>query len=169
MGCRSCPRCVIVLVLVHEQVYRAEAHLLQSCQCSVEVETAPPLFYKSGFREKVANASRAEPSDKVCETANAQASLKSATCKHFGFPVPGNEKGEKVSDRQTETRMQTLLKSIEHISTSPFSSVVLSLLTAVFPCLGTTFYLSAQSGEDVCGWVCLKHTLHLSPPSLLRR
>lgn len=41
-----------------------------------------------------------ELSDTVCEIVDASASFKSDVLKHFGFPVPRNEKGEKVMDRQ---------------------------------------------------------------------
>lgn len=41
---------------------------------------------------------KVKPSDKVWESADVLASFKSVAWKHFGFPVLGNEKEEKVTN-----------------------------------------------------------------------
>lgn len=70
---------------------RVHLSLRSACLCS------------ANSRLKVTDASRsvkAEPSEKVCETAEAPTSYKSAIWRHFGFLVARNEKRDKVTDRK---------------------------------------------------------------------
>lgn len=42
--------------------------------------------------------------NQVCDTADAPVSFKFSVWMHFGFPVPRNDKGEKVADEQNICR-----------------------------------------------------------------
>lgn len=56
------------------------------------------LLIVSGNQAADATSGKGDPPEKVCKTADAPTSSKSDMWRHSGYPVTGNEKGEKVAD-----------------------------------------------------------------------
>lgn len=61
-----------------------------------------PLCSAHLYRSSCSATVKDAASDEVCENAEAPVSFESDESKNFGFPMSGNDKREKVNDRQIE-------------------------------------------------------------------
>lgn len=147
-----------------KEVFRGSGNYIGPC--------LPIVFYALlTFTDRVLERKCRMPqelSDKVCKTSDAPASLKSGTGKHFDFPVPGNEKGEKESDRR-----KSICRRCWNPPNTPLRRLSAHIVTFQVQwfclCRQQCFRAFAQLFRvRMCDWVCLKHALHLSAPLLCR-
>lgn len=105
-----------------------------------------------------------EPSDKVCQAADAPAGFKSGAWKHDDFPVSRNE-GEKVTYRQKTIRRQCLWLTIISIHLQHFCTHC-----NIFPCLYfVSLFLIYFNNISYRGFWFMKFWNHFKSPATSHR
>lgn len=81
---------------------RSSRQIVRFSLAAVIIGLCVPLIHSLAYTDTHADpvSGKVKPSDKVWESADVLASFKSDAQTHSGFPVLGNEKGEKVTNRE---------------------------------------------------------------------